>query len=102
MLSTERRRALGAFYTPPDVARRLVDIAFAGTSGPLRVCDPACGDGAFLLAAADALAERGIDRATIARDLLWGCDIDAGAVTTAGSAIATWSGGASPHDHVLV
>src|SRR5438445_6759775 len=101
MLSTERRRALGAFYSPPDVARRLVDIALAGMSGPLRVCDPACGGGAFLLAAADALAARGIDRQTIARDLLWGCDVDPDAVDAARTAVGRW-GGASPGDHIRV
>jgi len=101
MLSTERRRALGAFYTPPDVARRLVDITVEGMPGPLRVCDPACGDGAFLLAAADALAARGIDHATIARDLLWGCDVDADAAAVARTAVERW-GGASPGDHIRV
>jgi hypothetical protein len=101
MLSTARRRELGAFYTPADVARRLVDIAFDGLDGALRVCDPACGDGAFLLAAAHALEARGIDRVTIARDLLWGCDVDAAAVERARAVIDEWAG-TSPVDHVRV
>lgn len=101
MLSTARRRELGAFYTPADVARRLVAIAFDGLDGALRVCDPACGDGAFLLAAATALEARGIDRATIARELLWGCDIATEPVLAARAAIETWAG-VDPGDHVRV
>jgi len=50
MLSRARRRELGAFYTPSDVADRLVERALP--EGAPVVCDPACGDGAFLLAAA--------------------------------------------------
>jgi hypothetical protein len=101
MLSTARRRELGAFYTPADVARRLVDIAFTGLEGSLRVCDPACGDGSFLVSAAHALEARGIGRTTIARDLLWGCDIDADAVASARAAITTWAG-ESPGRHLRV
>ena len=33
MLSPARRRALGAFYTPVDVAERLVTIALDGLRG---------------------------------------------------------------------
>ncbi len=43
------RTALGAWFTPPDVARELV--ACATSDPPARVVDPACGGGAFLLAA---------------------------------------------------
>ena len=76
MLSPARRRELGAFYTPVDVAERLVGIALDGVAGAPLVCDPACGDGVFLLAAGEALAARGIPKADIARDLLWGIDVD--------------------------
>ncbi|MEY2571091.1 MAG: Methylase, partial [Acidimicrobiaceae bacterium] len=55
MLSAARRRELGAFYTPVDVAARLVAIALDGLGGTPLVCDPACGDGAFLLATGHAL-----------------------------------------------
>ena len=99
MRSPATRRALGAFYTPADVADRLVELTLP--SGAPRVCDPACGDGAFLLAAARHLERRGIDRTTIARDLLWGTDVDADAVAAARAAIAEWSG-VAPDGHVLV
>src|SRR5215212_8347762 len=92
MLSPARRRELGAFYTPADVAERLVAIALDGVEGAPLVCDPSCGDGAFLLAVGRALAERGIARDHIARELLWGVDVDADAVAAARSAIAAWAG----------
>ena len=101
MLSPTRRRELGAFYTPVDVADRLVAIALDGVEGAPMVCDPACGDGVFLLAAARALAERGVEPARIARDLLWGIDIDPDAAEATRAAIAAWSG-VSPGDHVIV
>ena len=90
---------MGAFYTPGDVADRLVALALP--AGAPCVCDPACGDGAFLLATGRLLEARGLDRATIARELLWGIDLDGGAVDAARTAIAEWSG-VSPDDHLLV
>ena len=48
------RKALGRFYTPAPIAARLTGLALApllSTGEPLRVVDPACGDGAFLRAA---------------------------------------------------
>ena len=59
--------------------------------GAPAVCDPACGDGAFLLAAAELLLERGLPRDVVARDLLWGCDIDPAAVAATRGAIVAWS-----------
>ncbi|MBS1717873.1 MAG: SAM-dependent DNA methyltransferase [Armatimonadetes bacterium] len=63
----EQRRELGAFYTPPDIARRLLER----TLGPIldscrcgdelrnkRFLDPACGDGAFLRLADEMVRER--------------------------------------------
>ena len=99
MLSPARRRELGAFYTPADVADGLVALTLP--PGAPRVCDPACGDGAFLLAAARALERRGIDRTTIARDLLWGIDIEPDAVAAAQAAIGEWAG-ESAGEHVRV
>jgi predicted RNA methylase len=98
MLSPARRRALGAFYTPGDVADRLVGLALP--DGAPRVCDPACGDGAFLLAAARRLESRGLRRDTIVRDLLWGIDIDADAVDATRTALTEWAG-VGPGDHVI-
>ena len=74
------RRARGAFFTPADVARRLVELALGpGGATPEVVLDPAAGGGAFLLAAADALADRGVSpTGVLAR--LHGIDVDAAAL----------------------
>ena len=82
------------------MAAALVDIAFDGAERWPTVCDPACGDGVFLLAAATALERRGAPRDHIARHLLWGCDIDAGAVQATRRAVQVWSG-VDPGDHVV-
>jgi hypothetical protein len=97
-----RRRELGAFYTPTSIASRLTEIALAPLDGAPVVCDPACGDGAFLLAAADVLARRGIARETIVRELVWGMDIDADAVAAAQRSLHAWAGVPPPCDHVRV
>lgn len=52
-LSADRRRAAGAFFTPrPIVDRALEAVApYLPDEGPAQVVDPACGAGAFLVAA---------------------------------------------------
>lgn len=54
LLPDHQRGALGAFYTPPALAERLLDMASeAGVDWrTARILDPACGGGAFLLPAA--------------------------------------------------
>jgi SAM-dependent methyltransferase len=82
----ERRRELGAWYTPPA----LVDAVVAATlhewrpprDRAVRVLDPACGDGRFLLATARALAAQGFAVRLV------GVDIDANAVASATRALA--------------
>src|SRR5262245_26712924 len=67
--ATHRRKTSGAYYTPPVLVECLLDSALGpvleaalGRPDPeaalrgLRVCDPACGDGQFLVAAARRLA----------------------------------------------
>src|SRR3954447_13588963 len=96
----ERRRRDGVHYTPADVAEGLVHLALEGlTCAEPVVCDPACGGGALLLAAARALAARGLDPRQIASELLWGMDSDAGAVRVAREAMAAWAG-VDPGGHV--
>jgi hypothetical protein len=92
---------LGAFYTPVDVADRLVAIALDGVDGAPLVCDPSCGDGAFLLAAARALQARGLAPEHIARDLLWGVDVDPAAVDATRASITAWAG-VPPGEHVRI
>ena len=61
MIRAEKRRT-GSFYTPvalaDEVVRRALAPLTARSSRPaLRICDPACGDGAFLAAARRVLAD---------------------------------------------
>ncbi|HVA50409.1 MAG TPA: N-6 DNA methylase [Pirellulales bacterium] len=53
-----KRKATGAHFTPPDPARLIAERVAAlmsGLKGPIRVLDPACGDGNLLRAIHDAL-----------------------------------------------
>src|SRR5438067_4877198 len=76
----------GVHYTPPDLAGFLAE-ATAAVAGkirkPIRVLDPACGDGGLLLAIAEAVparARRGM--------ILEGYDTDPGELAKAGAALA--------------
>jgi N-6 DNA Methylase len=74
------RKLLGAWYTPPELIDVVVEGVLDGWSppacGPVRVVDPACGDGRFLTAVADRLAR---DHPGVAVHLT-GCDVDAHAL----------------------
>jgi len=73
---------LGRVYTPAPLAFRVVGRALESFAGSPRICDPACGDGAFLVAARRFLVERGMDAADAER-CLFGVDVDADAVARA-------------------
>lgn len=80
LMGSARRRAHGAFYTPPAILVRVAERGLAALSDdPLgfpRVLDPACGSGAFLVHTLDSLSRRriaaGDDRppATVRREIL--------------------------------
>jgi hypothetical protein len=123
-----RRRTAGAFHTPPPLVELLVELAVppllaqarnASEVLALRVCDPAAGGGALLLAAARRLADRivALDVSTdIAHDkafssviasCLRGADRDPLAAEL--TRIALWLGAADPSlplaeldDHIVV
>jgi methylase of polypeptide subunit release factors len=104
MTDRNRRKNLGAFYTPEPLVRYLVERTLgplirqtsAQKARTLRILDPACGDGAFLVAAARYLREQlasqpiptgqGVEqsfaRASAAAHL-YGVDIDVAAVRAA-------------------
>lgn len=92
LLDRGRRRRSGAFYTPPPIADGVVRAALDGHHGDVdRVCDPAAGSGAFLLAAARALVDRGADRHEVVRDRLFAVDLDADALAVAAASLTLWS-----------
>jgi N-6 DNA Methylase len=103
-----RRRAQGLHVTPGWLADDLLGRALPGPRGPVArpggptVCDPACGGGAFLLAAARRLHRLGIDRRDIVRDLLWGADIDPVGLAAAEAVLALWAGEAPPPGRLVV
>ncbi|HEY2428352.1 MAG TPA: N-6 DNA methylase, partial [Acidimicrobiales bacterium] len=100
LMGRDERRARGAFYTPPDLAAEVA----AETLGPLvdggrpagevRVCDPAVGGGALLLAAARYLIGRGADPGTTIANLA-GLDLDPVAARLARLALALLGGTAA-------
>ena len=88
-LDSATRRHEGVHYTPFPVAKKLAQTVLSGTTvGP--ICDPSVGGGAFLLGAAECMKEMGENPERIAKDLLWGIDIDAGAIEVTEAAIALW------------
>ena len=94
LLDPSSRRAGGAFYTPAPVAGTVVAWALRGlqVARPV-VCDPASGCGAFLLAAAEALAARGLPRPRVVGECLVGADVDPVAAAVTEAALALWCGG---------
>jgi hypothetical protein len=95
---TASERDRGAHFTPAAVADRLVHLALPEVDPcqPPAVCDPACGAGAVLLAAGRRLVAAGLPARTVARDLLWGADLDPLSAAVTAASLALWSGGGAP------
>lgn len=76
----DRRRELGAWYTPPRLVAHVVASTLPATlSGRVHVVDPACGDGRFLVEAAHQIRARG------GEPVLTGIDVDPDAIDSARS-----------------
>lgn len=103
LLAADRdaRRRLGGHHTPPALARRLAAVALDGAPTGAVVADPACGGGAFLVAAGEVLATRVGDRRRVVERQLVGADIDPLAVATTRAALALWSGGGTARGVVV-
>lgn len=88
----EQRKADGVHYTPAVLARFLVEQAIA-TLGyvPQQICDPTCGAGSFLLAAADVLADSGVAVKEIVEQRLFGGEIDPQAGALAQDSLRAWA-----------
>src|SRR5262249_3084465 len=100
LLATALRKRTGAWFTPPALAvptaaRALAPWPVAGAAP--RVCDPAVGSGAFLLACLDLLADAtGRPRAAIAAEQLHGVDLDPTAASLACWALHAACGKGAP------
>ena len=88
----EQRKADGVHYTPAALARFLVEQAISALGYvPQQICDPTCGAGSFLLAAADALADRGVAVQEIVEQRLFGGEIDPQAGALAQDSLRAWA-----------
>ena len=91
-VAPEDRRAQGVHYTPSPLADLLVRRAFDHLGRtPSRVCDPACGSGAFLLAAAAELHRRGVAVRDVVTSRLVGIELDEAAASVARRALVVWA-----------
>jgi hypothetical protein len=97
-LLTGPERVRGAHFTPAPVADRLAHLALPEVDRrrPPTVCDPACGAGAVLLAAGRRLVAAGVPARTVARDLLWGADLDPLSAAVTAASLSLWAGGWAP------
>ena len=90
----EEKRRQGQFYTPEDLVRRVL----AATGLPPadgNLLDPACGDGAWLVPAAEAWV---LAKVTPSLERLWGFDLDAEALLVCLARLAAAApGGGWPH-----
>src|SRR5207245_5451897 len=127
MIAMAERNAGGVFYTPKPVARAMTTFALEqaisqdGSGDPQRilrivVCDPSCGCGVFLAAAAQLLATHYAGRLfgrqpsaaqvfavmpTVVMWCIFGIDIDPVAVELARVAVCLETGGTIPPDALL-
>ncbi len=99
-LDAADRRTSGSHYTPEHMAHGLIARALDGHAAPT-VCDPACGGGALLLAAArHQIAAGAAPTDVVAR--LWGADLDPLAVATTEVALTLLTGTTPPDGNLVV
>ena len=98
-----RRRSLGSYYTPEWLARAMVARCLVASDAGLssnswRMLDPACGDGAFVLAVLDQLGRVASDRLSLVREHVFGVDADPVAIDSLRERVAGWIGCGSADD----
>lgn len=102
-LARDQRRATGVYYTAPEIVRRIVELTLApllqGSRSPLRILDPACGAGEFLVEVQQFLANA--NGAMANRGVLCGVDIDPAAIATSRTRLNEAGCKATAH-HLLV
>ncbi len=111
-LADDEQRRRGLHYTPRELAERLVAVGLDGLGLPLDgddaadapfvICDPACGGGAFLLAASRRLAAAGVERRAVIERHVVGIDIDPVAAAVAATALLLWAGAPEAAPRVTV
>ena len=78
----DRRRTLGAFFTPPWLVDHVIEESLGRTmreivsARALRVCDPSCGSGNFLLGVVKFLERHGFSKDDAIRHCVYGVDIN--------------------------
>jgi len=72
-VNKEERKVNGSYYTPTEVVRYIIEQT---VEDPGKICDPACGSGAFLLEAAKHLKEKSnFSYNKIYSEFIYGVDI---------------------------
>lgn len=73
LIEPKDRKLNGAFYTPEFIVKYIVDNTI---DGDVKVCDPSCGSGAFLIQAAEKIHKETDKKfITIIENNIYGCDI---------------------------
>ncbi|MEO1998921.1 MAG: N-6 DNA methylase [Planctomycetaceae bacterium] len=92
MIRHQRRRLRGQFYTPQALARTMIERVLAQQTdhslSDIRILDPSCGDGSFIVAAFDLLFAKQSTRPVkhrrnatrLIQQSLFGVDLDANAI----------------------
>ncbi len=88
LLSTGTRRSAGAYFTPQPLIEHLLDETLEPalderSPSEVAICDPSCGSGLFLVAAARRLLSRGVPVRRVLEHCVRGVELDPGAAELA-------------------